>query len=311
MEVNNFETNSDNLINWLDIIKLYIKIGNSYEIERSVKHLKKYNETPEISLIIKYINTAEYNLAFKEIQTFQALKRSLILADDIEMAALLLEIKELENLVQQKTLELDEAQKLVDDYQYYHSIYLGELILELLELKKNSFRNDKNKYNQAFENERKYKSTYKKETNKVKFEISKDEKVSLKKRFRKASTLCHPDKFVNEPESIQKKAKEIFQKLNAAYKSNDLFTVTEILNQLEKGFLNVDIKHSSGKKDLKDAISILRTKLADINKELLLFTSSETYKAISEIEDWDLHFSELKIKLKLEIEEFKTGGNKP
>src|SRR3546814_10568338 len=61
-------------------------------------------------------------------------------------------------------------------------------------------------------------------------DLNDDEERDLKAIYRKACSLCHPDKF---PEGQKGAATKVFVDLQAAYKSNDLNRVREIHALLE------------------------------------------------------------------------------
>jgi len=112
---------------------------------------------------------------------------------------------------------------------------LGDLILEILKLRKLQFKADRPKFKEAEDDERQYREQFNTENEKEIFELTDEQKIELKKKYRKATVLCHPDKFANEPVEIQKQPEEIFKELNEANATNDLEKVSEILANLEKG----------------------------------------------------------------------------
>ncbi|OOG77683.1 J domain-containing protein, partial [Algoriphagus sp. A40] len=154
--------------------------------------------------------------------------------------------------------------------------------------------------------EKEFQGQLNEEDKKKLFELTEAQKIELKKKFRKASTLCHPDKFSNESPEIQKKAEELFKEINEANIRNDLEMISEILEQLEKGRLEAKMNNNiSDKEILKTTISRLRTKLRQLEFEILTIKESETYQTIITIEDWNEYFIEIKEKLQSELEELK------
>lgn len=63
-------------------------------------------------------------------------------------------------------------------------------------------------------------------------ELNDEEKAELKKVFRKASRLCHPDLVTDD---LKEQAHEMIQKLNDAYAKHDLEAIKEMLVLLESG----------------------------------------------------------------------------
>ena len=142
-----------------------------------------------------------------------------------------------------------------------------------------------------------------KEESEDRYEISEDEKQELKKLYRKASRLCHPDIVVDE---LKKQAHKIMQTLNAAYSNKDLKTVHKILDNLENGIaFDVASDKIDDKKILKAKINELREKIDSINEEIADIKEDEIYKTISELDDWDEYFEGIKNTLEEEMQALK------
>ena len=91
--------------------------------------------------------------------------------------------------------------------------------------------------------------------------------------------------------------------LAIAYDKKDLKRVKEILSDLQKGILNPTIGNAiSDKLKLKEIAKRLRTKIKDLEIEIINIKESEQYQTIIEIEDWEKYFEDLKIILGDELE---------
>ena len=138
------------------------------------------------------------------------------------------------------------------------------------------------------------------------FDLTDEQKLELKKKFRKATLLCHPDKFANESIEVQKQAEEIFEELNEANSKNDLQKVSEILANLEKGVLSTSNGDKLTDKDkLRETVNRLRVKVKILETEIIAIKQSETFKTIINIADWDKYFKRTKEKLQRELEELQ------
>jgi len=121
----------------------------------------------------------------------------------------------------------------------------------------------------------------------------------LKKKFRKATFLCHPDKVSDEFKDV---AQKIFIELKAAYDANDLKRVTEILDDLEKGnYFKTRSETVNEKYKLKAAIAKLKEQIKTLETEIVVIKESETFKTIISIDDWDEYFKLTKERLKKEL----------
>jgi len=135
------------------------------------------------------------------------------------------------------------------------------------------------------------------------FEITDSEKKELKKLFRQASKLCHPDIVT---EAFMEQATNIMQELNSAYAKKDLAKIKEILNSLENGF---NFTHSSDtindKDRLKSKITDLRIHIDSLKEEIEEIVADQTFITIQEIEDWDSYFQEIKLSLEDEYQKLQ------
>ena len=140
------------------------------------------------------------------------------------------------------------------------------------------------------------------------FELNEEEKAELKKLFRKASKLCHPDIVADE---LKEQATAIMQQLNDAYSKKDIKKVKEILYNLENG-ITFDIASDTinDKERLKDKIKDVRERLDALNKEIEEIKSNESFTIIQEVDDFDEYFDQLKSDLQKELERLQRDSDK-
>lgn len=288
----------------LEILKSYILLEDIDELNKETSKLNEYIFNSDLSGILNHIHKKEYSLAINKIQKFISQNQQLTIWSDPEISALKLEIKNLENQLNAFDNEKIELEKLLSDFQYRHTIELGNIILEILKLRKLKFKTDKKKYNEAENDYKQYNKQFEEEKNKQQFELTEEEKIELKKKFRKATFLCHPDK-VND--KFKDAAQKIFIDLRAAYEANDLTRVNEILNDLENNNVFKSQSDTVSEKDkLKAAIAKLLIQIQSLETEIVTIKQSETFKTIFSITDWDNYFSITKQKLETELQELQT-----
>ena len=121
-----------------------------------------------------------------------------LVGDTPEVAALKLETKNLENKLNAYDNEKIELEKLLIEFQHRHTIELGEVILSILKLRKIKFKDNKEKYEEAEKDEKQYREEVATEKEREVFDLDENQKVELKRKFRKATVLCHPDKVNDE-----------------------------------------------------------------------------------------------------------------
>lgn len=220
-----------------------------------------------------------------------------------EIIVLKLKLKTLENRLISVNNEKIELEKLLADFQCRHSKELGDILLDILRIRMLIFQFDKSKFDEAEKDERQFREQVQADRKQQKHRLTDDEKKELKKKFRKASIFCHPDK-VND--KFKESAQEIFIRLKKAYDSNDLKKVAEILSNLEKGsYFESKSNIVSKKEQLKAEITNLRNRIKSQKTKILWIKKGKDYKTVIAINDWDAYFRNMKAKLERELKEMK------
>jgi len=290
----------DKVIKRLEILKNYILLEDVEELRKEATKLKEYSFNSDLQEIIEDITKNEFTLAISKIQKFVSRNQQLSVWTDPEVAALNLEIKNLENQLNAFDNEKTEIEKLLSDFHHRHSMELGSIILDLLKLRKLKFKQDKAKHEEAENDERQYREQVETEKEKEVFDLTEEQRSELKKKFRKATVLCHPDKVSDE---FKDAAQRIFIELKAAYDTSNLRKVNELLNDLEKGNYFKARSETIFEKDLlKAAIAKLKMQIKYLETEIVAIKQSNTYKVVVVIKDWDAYFNSTKDKLKNELE---------
>lgn len=293
------------IIKRLEILKNYILLEDIDELSKETLKLTEYNFNTDLLEIIKDVEKKKFASAINKIQKFISKNQQLSIWTDPEIAALKLEIKNLENQLNSYDNEKIELEKLLLEFQRRHTIELSEIILDILRLRKLKFKTNKTKYEEAENDERQYREQV--NNKKEIFKLSNEQKAELKKRFRRATVLCHPDKVSEE---FNEGARKIFIELKQAYDVNDLKKVTEILNELENENYFKPKSETVLEKDLlKAAIAKLRAQIKILEEEIISIKKNETFKTIISIDDWDEYFNRTKGRLQRELEELKHEVN--
>ena len=294
------------IIKRLEILKNYILLGDMEELNGEIAKLQVYNFNSDLHSIIEFVKAEEFAKAINEILNFISKNQQLSIWIDPEIAALKLEIKILENQLNSYDNEKIELEKVLSDFQRRHTIELGEIILDILRLRKLKFKSDKAKFEEAENDEKQYREQVDAEKEKDVHELTEEQKTELKKKYRKATVLCHPDKFANESIEIQKQAEDIFKELNEANEKNDVQRVSEILSNLEKGILStIKGDRLTDIDKLRATIERLRVKVKTIETQIVTIKQSEAFIIINKLNDWDDYFNITKEKLQRELEELR------
>jgi len=223
---------------------------------------------------------------------------------DSELDTLRLEVKSEENHLQQLFNEKAEIEKLIHEFGIRHNKELGELIVEILKLKKDTSQGTtqqaeaENDYNSFYTN-------YEASKEEKSFILTETEKAQIKEKYRKASKLCHPDVVSDDQKEI---AHKVFMQLKDAYETNDLEKVKELLGILEQAKMFVSKTDIATEKlTLQLQLQNFRLRIADLEKEIKAIKSSRTYKKISEIENWDEYFYKTQQELHEQLNQLKNG----
>ncbi len=291
------------IIKRLEILMNYILLEDTDELKKETLKLKEYDFNTDLLEIIQDVEWQEFAAAVNKIQNFINRNQQLSVWIDPAISALKLEIKNLENKLNAFDNEKTELEKLLSEFQHRHALELGNLILEILKLRKQKYKDDEAKFKEAENDEKQYREQVNIEKAKKIFELTDEEKTELKKKFRKSSLLCHPDKVSDE---FKDAAQKIFIELKQAYDSNDLAKVKEILENLETGNFFMPLSETILEINLlRNAIAKLREQIKTIEAELIAIKQSDTYKTVSEIDDWDEYFNTLKKKLQKERDDLE------
>ncbi len=292
------------VIKRLEIIKSLVLLEEDEEMEFHISRLQKLDLPNEILEIITELRNKSYGNAIHKIEKFLSTNNKVAFYNDPEIEALRFEAKGLEKLIQLRSEEKAELDKLIFEFSVRHSHELGELILKILEYRKAQSKGTPHEEDAEKEYED-FNANY--ETTKDEnIELLNDEELKeLKSNYRKASKLCHPD-VVND--SQKDLAYKIFIELNEAYEKNNLVRVREILEDLKNGKAFISKSDIINiKQELQTELERLRMRLAELNIMIDIIKISDTYIKIVSINNWDEYFEETKQELQVQLNEFENG----
>lgn len=219
--------------------------------------------------------------------------------------------------------ELDEMDALDDDYDEIFEQFknlketykekLDELnkLQEEVDSLQDEFQNSEESktYEEAKNDYESFSSDYEEIVKEERFELNDEELQELKRAYRKASKLCHPDTVSDE---LRAQAVQLFQELNEANSKKDLKKVLEILDNLENGNgLDVASDRINDKERLRAKIEEIRSKIDALDKDIKKIKSDDTFVTLQELDDWDEYFNTLKSELDDEKERLEIQINTP
>ena len=251
------------------------------------------------------MNQKLYSKAAIAIEQFINQHNNISIFIDPEIDGLKLEAKSLEAKLNKLSDEKADLEKLIHEFGVRHNKELGELILKILKHRKNKAKGTPQE-TEAEEDYKNYSQEFEISKNEKVAELTEEELLEIKKKYRKASKLCHPDVVSEDQKEL---ADKLFTELNKAYEQNDLKKVSEILENLKKGNFFVSKSDTITEKQLMKAeIEKLKIRISELQQQVELIKESDAYKTISSIKDWDAYFKETKEKLENQAKELEDGG---
>jgi hypothetical protein len=297
----------------LEIIKKMIELEEYEDITNHISKIETYALPDAILQILYDLKSNDFDNGLLAIQRFQKRSKSLTNYEDSQINELKLAIKILEIQVAAIDSEIQEGEKLIHDFGIQHHRYLGELIRQLLLLRKEKLAKiateNHDRKADAEEAKKDYEDFSKdfQYTKQKKYQQLNDaDQKTIKKLHRKAVFACHPDKM---PFAMKAQAEAIFRELQQAYEENDLERVRQISEQLEKGIaFDSAVENINTVENLSILRQTLRDKVKDLLKKLGELKDHETYILISDIADWETYFEDMKRRLEEELN-FLIGEN--
>lgn len=299
------------VIKRLEIISILLQINDTDEISVHVKKISEYELPSSVDEIIQLLNVFDFNNALIYVEKYLKEIKTIVKYEDADINRLKWEIKYLEIEIISLESEKNTITKIISDFVHNYTIEFGEILLEILKLKKEKLSNEGNEkkskqYEEAEYEYNQQQQNFSRAKSEEFYDLSEDEKEQLKKAYRKACILCHPDKFTEK--AMKEKAHKVFIELQDAYSKNNLARVNEILSNLENGIYDITTSFVEDSKDiLKKRVEYLRKKLETLLNELIETRNDKTYRKIISINDMETFFSEEKSHLENQLNKLKNG----
>ncbi|SUG39252.1 Putative ATPase involved in DNA repair [Salmonella enterica subsp. arizonae] len=120
--------------------------------------------------------------------------------------------------------------------------------------------------------------------------LSADERSELKRLWRQASRLCHPDVVADE---LKEKAHQMMVQLNQARQNADLAAIRALLTQLQSGLEPMMASDRlNNLEHLRNKIRQLRTQIDALLKEITQLETENAWRLASSVTDKEAYFSE-------------------
>ncbi|MDI5899069.1 phospholipase D-like domain-containing protein [Flavobacterium yafengii] len=301
----------------LNVIKLEDLEDINYQIDKTKSLIPKNHSDKKIdtlSTILNHCSKKEFSQAVVLIQNFTGEFKKISIYNDPEIPALQLEIRSLEYQISSLSDEKTDIEKNIRSFELKYNEELGELITKILHYKKvvaekiaKESREDKQKQQEYEEAKFDYEDFSKSYNDKLKepkpLLLDEEKQNELKKNYRKATKLCHPDKVTDDQKEL---ATKIFTDLKNAYDNNDLEKVNQILKDLEKGIFKSQGETIDEKDKLKIILENLIRKRNNLEEMLLSIKNTDAFNKINHIKNWDNYFEKTKEEFNKILEELEN-----
>lgn len=298
------------LLKRLELIKSLIALEEEHEIPKHVAKLEAYKDSEAVENVILHLRSENWSEAVAVISDLLSSLSQLTMYVDPRVAALKLELKNLEIQIIALREEMVETEKFINQFLIAHNTRLGHLILQILRIRKERLeRMDDPDFEKEREEARTDYEEYQGQTEEIDRldirELDEDAQRELKKLYKQAAMLCHPDKV---SENLKDQAELIFKELNEANSKNDVGRVKEILEDLKNNRFTSKTDDENEYELLMNRKSVLERKRNQLLSELRDMKEADTYRTILGIEDWNTYFSSRKEELEKELQHLKTNA---
>ncbi len=156
----------------LELIKTAIALEDEEIIDLQVEKLSAVKVDDAVGEILHKISQSDYGNVIADIETYIARYSGVVTYEDREMQGLRLELKVLEERLQELSERKSEEISMIDDFNTHYHLYLGNIIQKILTLKEELLRATVRKKAESFEKLREAHESIKKEAAKLKQKAS-------------------------------------------------------------------------------------------------------------------------------------------
>jgi hypothetical protein len=301
----------------LEMIRNLVLLGEQDDVAAHVRKLRPVAEILQISRIVTALDKGEYRVALEEIEAYLRKATALVAAGFADIPRLRFLLETLELRLESLTDEKAELERRLIAFNRRHDDALGDLIQRVLKARAELARllaterkigkEREEAEAEAKEAEDTYQdySHHHEELQKSEPlpKLDDEEERELKAHYRKACSLCHPDKV---PKEKKEAAHRVFVELQDAYKGNDLDRVREIHEVLIAGGIPGTRSNTLSEAEaLKAAVAEMEYAIAKQVAELIALQNSDGVKLLeaagSTETEWQSYFEQQEEALEKEL----------
>jgi hypothetical protein len=306
----------------LELIRSLITLNEIRSVPEQVAKLRPVSSELKLSLLLNALESGQFTEALAQIEEYLVRSTALTRAGETEIPQLRLRLTGLELRLEALNNEKAELDRRLLIFGRHHDETLGDLIQEVLQARaelaglraSQAQKGDASKaQEEADEANRKYSEYSEHRQSILENEpppvLDKKSEKELKRAYRQACQLCHPDKVQEE---YKERAQATFVELQNAYRLNDLAKVKEILETLQGGafpaFRSALLRTFDA---LKSAIAEIEYKIGAVVNDIVLLRESNSYQLMikfgSSAERWRAYVKDQRVLLSDELNELRAS----
>lgn len=299
----------------LEMIRNLVLLGEQDDVATHVRKLRPIAEGLEVSGIISALDQGEYTAALEQIEAYLRKATGLMVAGFADIPRLRFQLETLELRLESLSDEKAELERRLITFNRRHDDALGDLIKRILKVQAELARLAADRKNDeeleaeaaAQDAEEAYKNYSRQHADLQSAEplpkLDDEAERELRSLYRKACSLCHPDKV---PEEKKDSAHLVFVQLQEAYKRNDLAGLRAIHEALAAGGLpGTRSTTLTEVESLKAAIAELEYAIDMLVVELKALQESDGIRLANVAgageADWERYFAQQRESLEKEL----------
>jgi hypothetical protein len=311
----------------LEMVRNLILLGEQEDLPSHLVKLRSVALALQLQPIMQALERGAYKEALESIEDYLRRRSAIVVREDTDVPRLQLELQALELRLQSLSEQKDDLERSLVIFNRRYSDALGPLLTEVLKARADLAKQeaevsrrrategqasmqdaeqDAQRAEQAQRDSEDYQREYTEQQAVVPpRKLGPDEESELKRLYRRACGLCHPDKFSDEQKAA---AHQVFVRLQEIYTANDLQALGELYDELKAGGLSSAPRSStlSRADALRAAIAELRHRITEALHQLQALHNSEgaalLRKAGDGESDWTLFFERQAHLLQAELE---------
>ena len=295
------------IVRRLHAIRSLVQLDEPEDTLRQARRLSLEWPDPLAAQLLTQLEAGHYAAALTQLEEFLRLQARLTVYEDPLLAALRLEVRDLQYRLVAVEAELAEAERTLSQYNHAFAQHLGPLTEEILRLKQEHARHQRQQnpfaeteYEEARRRYDDFRHEHAAEAQKTVLPLDVAEQQTLRKLYRHCATLCHPDKVA---EHLRPQAEAAFKRLQALYERQDLALLTALAAELAQGIFDSAAltPDAADRAALQARRDYLARQLTHALADLAALHANATYQQVKALADLEVHFQQLHDELSQEL----------